>query len=51
MITLCEGARLQGIPDHWKFHGDRSSIARQIGNGVPVPLAKVVAGSIAKLFN
>lgn len=50
VITLREGARLQGIPDSWRFHGDRSSIARQIGNGVPIPLAEAIAQSIAKLF-
>lgn len=50
VISLREGARLQGIPDHWIFHGDRSSIARQIGNGVPIPLAEAVAESIATLF-
>jgi DNA (cytosine-5)-methyltransferase 1 len=32
------------------FEGDRSSIARQIGNGVPIPLAKAVAQSICSLF-
>lgn len=50
VITLREGARLQGIPDDWRFAGDRSSIARQIGNGVPVPLAEAVARAIKKLF-
>ncbi len=50
-ITLREGARLQGIPDHWNFHGSKTSIARQIGNGVPIPLAKAVGESIVKLFN
>ncbi len=50
VITLREGARLQGIPDNWEFVGDRTSIARQIGNGVPVPLAHAVAKSIMRLF-
>lgn len=50
VISLREGARLQGIPDHWVFHGDRSSIARQIGNGVPIPLGEAVAKSVAELF-
>lgn len=50
VISLREGARIQGIPDSWKFYGNRTSIARQIGNGVPVPLAKAVASSISKLF-
>lgn len=46
VISLREGARLQGIPDHWSFAGDRTSVQRQIGNGVPVPLAQAVAGSV-----
>ncbi|MDR3575391.1 MAG: DNA cytosine methyltransferase [Anaerolineaceae bacterium] len=50
VISLREGARLQGVPDAWIFEGDRSSIARQIGNGVPVPLARAVAGAIQSLF-
>lgn len=50
VISLREGARLQGVPDHWIFHGDRSSMARQIGNGVPIPLAEAVARAIATLF-
>lgn len=51
VITIREGARLQGVPDEWIFAGDRTSMARQIGNGVPVPLAKAIANSIKKLFN
>ena len=50
VITLREGARLQGIPDKWNFVGSRTSIARQIGNGVPIPLAEAVARTVAKLF-
>ena len=50
VLTLREGARIQCIPDSWVFHGDRSSIARQIGNGVPIALGQAVATSIAKLF-
>ena len=51
VISLREGARIQGIPDSWTFCGDRTSIARQIGNGVPVPLANVIASSIMDLFH
>ena len=50
VITTREGARLQGVPDEWEFAGSKTSIARQIGNGVPVPLATAVARSIKKLF-
>lgn len=51
VISLREGARLQGVPDSWTFEGDRSSIARQIGNGVPIPLAHAVAVEVMKLFS
>lgn len=50
VITIREGARLQGIPDSWVFEGDRTSIARQIGNGVPIPLANAVAKAIRVLI-
>lgn len=46
VISLREGARLQGIPDHWVFEGRPYPIARQIGNGVPIPLAKAVGAAI-----
>lgn len=50
VITLREGARLQGVPDDWRFVGDRSSIARQIGNGVPLHLGTAVARQVRTLF-
>lgn len=50
VLTLREGARLQGIPDAWEFYGDRSSIARQIGNGVPLALGRAVARAVTGLF-
>lgn len=49
-ISLREGARLQGVPDSWIFEGRNYPVARQIGNGVPIPLAKAVARSVAAAF-
>lgn len=46
VLSLREGARLQGVPDEWTFVGRPYPVARQIGNGVPVPLATAVAGVI-----
>ena len=51
VLSLREGARLQGIPDSWTFAGGREAIARQIGNGVPIPLARAIAKSIRHLLS
>lgn len=42
-ITHLEAARLQGFPDHYKWMGSKTAIARQIGNAVPIPLGKAIA--------
>ena len=45
-LSLREGARLQGVPDHWQFVGEPYPVARQIGNGVPIPLATAIARAV-----
>jgi DNA (cytosine-5)-methyltransferase 1 len=45
-ITVREMARLHGFPDWFRFHRTKWHGARQIGNAVPPPLARVVASSI-----
>lgn len=47
-LSLREGARLQGVPDKWTFVGRPYPVARQIGNGVPIPLARAVAVSVSE---
>ncbi|WP_081755145.1 DNA cytosine methyltransferase [Methylophilus sp. OH31] len=42
-ITLREAALLQGFPLKYKFSGNSSSIARQIGNAVPLGLVTQLA--------
>ena len=55
-ITPREAARLQGFPDSWIFQGTLTSVQRQVGNAVPIPLARAVAqemlkhGRVNKLF-
>lgn len=39
-ISVREAARLQGFPDSFEFTGSLASMARQIGNAVPVPVAE-----------
>ena len=49
VITLREGARLQGIPDRWILEGSPTQVARQIGNGVPLPLGRAVGRALLSL--
>jgi DNA (cytosine-5)-methyltransferase 1 len=51
VITLREGARIQGVPDAWQFEGMRAHVAEQIGNGVPLPLGRAVARVLKPLFS
>lgn len=50
-ISLREGARLQGVPDCWVFEGKNYPVARQIGNGVPIPLATAVIRAVAQIVD
>lgn len=45
-LTPREGARLQGFPDAFAFHGSRSQIVKQIGNAVPPLLGQVLAEAL-----
>lgn len=45
-LTPREAARLQGFPDSFVFTGTRHDIRHQIGNAVPVPLAKAIGSAI-----
>jgi DNA (cytosine-5)-methyltransferase 1 len=47
-ITIREAARLQGFPDSFVFHGDRTSQYEQVGNAVPVQLAEAIAAEIRR---
>jgi DNA (cytosine-5)-methyltransferase 1 len=49
-ITHQEAARIQGFDDDYKWVGSKVSIARQIGNAVPIPLARALGAHVAKLF-
>lgn len=46
-FSVREAARVQTFPDDWKFPGSWSENMRQLGNAVPVELARVVARSVA----
>lgn len=50
-FTVREYARIQTFPDDWKFAGSISQQYKQIGNAVPVNLAKEIGYSIIKALN
>ncbi len=45
-VTVREMARLHGFPDWFRSHVTKWHGGRQIGNLVPPPLARAVAGSV-----
>ena len=47
-FTVRESARLQTFPDGYVFHGSWTETMRQLGNAVPVSLARCVAASVAE---
>lgn len=50
-ITHREAARLMGFPDGFRFSGNKSEIARQIGNAVPPPLAGALARMVLRMLS
>jgi DNA (cytosine-5)-methyltransferase 1 len=47
-FSVRESARLQTFPDGYVFHGSWTETMRQLGNAVPVALARRVAASMAE---
>ena len=45
-VTVREMARLHGFPDWFRFNATKWHGARQIGNAVPPPLARAIAGGV-----
>lgn len=50
-LTVREYARIQTFPDSWNFSGSELSQYKQIGNAVPVNLAKAMGHSLIRLLN
>lgn len=47
-LTIRESARVQTFPDDYQFLGSWTEAMRQLGNAVPVELARIVGASVAK---
>lgn len=48
--TVLEYARLQGVPDSFRFSGSTRDAYRQIGNGVSVPVGEWVGREMCRYF-
>ncbi|MCZ2859988.1 DNA cytosine methyltransferase [Blastococcus sp. VKM Ac-2987] len=47
-LTHLEAALIQGFPDSHRWVGSKTSIARQIGNAVPIPLGRAIAAHLSQ---
>lgn len=50
-FTIREYARIQSFPDNWEFCGSMLNQYKQIGNAVPVNMAKHIGSSIINYLN
>jgi len=50
-FTTREYARIQSFPDDWSFEGSLTNIYKQIGNAVPVEMAKAIGLAIVDILN
>jgi DNA (cytosine-5)-methyltransferase 1 len=48
MLQPHELARAMSFPKGYKFHGNREQVVKQIGNAVPVNLAKALCGALLR---
>lgn len=50
-LQIREYARIQTFPDSWEFKGSKNAAYKQIGNAVPVNMARALGYSLVRLLN
>jgi DNA (cytosine-5)-methyltransferase 1 len=50
-ISHYEAALIQGFPSRFKWFGSKTSIGRQIGNAVPIPLGRSIAEHVGAFLD
>ncbi|PTQ18203.1 DNA (cytosine-5-)-methyltransferase [Vibrio splendidus] len=50
-LQVREYARIQTFPDNWEFQGSKNAAYKQIGNAVPVNMARALGHSLVRLLN
>ena len=50
-LMVREYARMQGVPDSFRFAGSERDPFQQIGNGVSIPVGKWIGSEACRYFN
>ncbi|WP_194439530.1 Eco47II family restriction endonuclease [Vibrio fluminensis] len=50
-LQVREYARIQTFPDNWEFKGSKNAAYKQIGNAVPVNMARALGHTLVRLLN
>jgi len=45
-LSARDAAKLQDVPNYWKFEGGKNAVFQQIGNGIPVNMGRTVIRAV-----